>query len=209
VAAYADAVAEFYVSHALSIQNAHSPHIQLDINSHIPPPPGGWSAARPPPVASAATCAQACAAEPRCNAWTFCADFKWGCGECYPQVAGHAAPGPAAAKFGVHGGCTDGGTSYPFGTCSLKRAANPSFPKPAADADADTWVSGVLAGGGGGVKKGDAAAAAVSPDEEGLVESRQAVDSAAFRARKVAAGGKGGGHGGAAAAAAGKHDGGP
>ena len=188
------------------------PPFQLDINSHIPPPPGGWSTASPPPVASPATCAQACAAEPRCNAWTFCADTRFGCGECFPQTAGHAAPGPAASKFGVHGGCTDNG-AYPYGTCSLKRAANPAAPKPADDADFDSWVSGVKGGGMGAATAGGAGAATaagVARDEEGVVESRQAVDSAAFRARKVMPGGGGAGRGGgAAAAAAGKHDGGP
>ncbi len=103
-------------------------------------------------------------------------------------------------KFGPHGGCTDNG-AYPFGTCSLKRAADPKKPRPADDADFDSWVSGVKGGGNG-------ASAAATPDEEGFVESRQMVDSAAGRAgaRRVDGGGGGGG---AAAAAAGKHAGGP
>ena len=176
--------------------------LQLDINSHIPPPQGGWSAARPPPVASAATCAQACAAEARCNVWTFCADHRFGCGECFPQAAGHAAPGPAMAKFGVNGGCTPDG-SYPFGTCSLKRAADPARPRPADDADFDSWISGV--------KGGKAAPVVTTPDEEGFVETKQMADTAAGRAgaRRAGGGGGGGGGGGVAQAAAWTHDGGP
>jgi hypothetical protein len=173
---------------------------QLDINSHIP---GAWSAARPPPVASPATCAQACEAEPLCNAWTFCADHRLGCGECFPQAVGHSAPGGNPLhKFGPHGGCTPDGT-YPYGTCSLKRARDVGRPKPADDADFDSWVSGVkVQGGGAGAGAGAAGAA------EGQ-ESRQAVDTAAGRAHAAREGGGGGGGGGAAKAAAGKHDAGP
>lgn len=164
--------------------------IKLDINSHIP---GPWSADKPPPVVSAATCAQACAAEPRCNAWTFCADHRYGCGECFPQTAGHTAPGDPMKKFGPHGGCTPDG-AYPFATCSLKRVKDVTKPKPADDADFDSWISGVK---GGGVPPGDE-----------VQESRQAVDSAAGRAHAREGGGGGGGDG-AAKAAAGKHDAGP
>ena len=132
--------------------------VQLDVNSHTPPPTGGWREgsedeaidSRPlPPVATAADCCQACRDHPECNVWVFCADKKYGCGECFPQVSGFDATqadkaAPASSRFGPHGGCTQDFGSFPFRTCSLKKAKDPRRPKPSSYDDFDSWISGAI-----------------------------------------------------------------
>lgn len=139
--------------------------LQLDVNSHHQPPEGGWRGAtddesedsRPlPPVATAADCCRACRENPRCNVWVFCAEKKYGCGECFPQVSNYnakqAPPGsPASSRFGPHGGCDENYGSFPFRTCSLKAvkattspAEDPRSVKPSNYDDFDSWISGAI-----------------------------------------------------------------
>ena len=79
----------------------------------------------------------------------FCADKKYGCGECFPQVSDINAKqadkaAPASSRFGPHGGCTRDFGSFPFRTCSLKKARDPRRPNPSSYDDFDSWVSGAL-----------------------------------------------------------------
>ena len=126
-----------------------------------------------------------------CNVWAFCADYASGCGECFPQAANHAAPGPESAKFGRYGGCTADGT-YPYGTCSLKKAADPSSPKPAGDGDYDSWISGARAAGGGvaGGGAGGDTASGQAADAAGATDIIPEADAHA----KPGAGAAGGAH---------------
>ena len=79
----------------------------------------------------------------------FCSDKKYGCCECFPQVSNFDAKqadktAPASARFGKFGGCTLHYGSFPFRTCSLKRARDPRKPTPSSYDDFDSWISGAI-----------------------------------------------------------------
>jgi len=145
--------------------------LQLDVNSHHKPPEEGWRGTgddegddRPlPPVATAADCCRACREfngpqGEKCSVWVYCAEKRYGCGECFPQVSNYnakqAVPGSSASsRFGPYGGCDENYGSFPFRTCSLKTvktttttspATDPRSVKPSNYDDFDSWISGAI-----------------------------------------------------------------
>lgn len=137
------------------------------------PSPRPRTAARPAATTQSATCGESCgyswkkrllvfrrkktqnsdaklfSPRPAKNNRVFCADKKYGCGECFPQVSNFDAKqadktAPASSRFGRHGGCTVDFGSFPFRTCSLKRAADPRRPNPSSYDDFDSWISGAI-----------------------------------------------------------------
>ncbi|KAK9815822.1 hypothetical protein WJX72_010213 [[Myrmecia] bisecta] len=114
--------------------------VVLDVNSQTYN--GGPN--HPPQATNAATCCDACKANPKCNIWVFCNDRDGCTSGCNTKDRQFNPSQPSdPQRFGQFGSCGPGG-KWPGFMCSLKHAADPCTAARMASevGPQQPWVSG-------------------------------------------------------------------